>query len=65
MFLIQDELLKLKGKSVKLVLEEGERISVYNGQILDVTENFVIMHDKFDNRVHLAIVRITRIEEIK
>lgn len=61
--MISEDIKDLIGKNVKIVLSEGERMSVYTGTILDVLENFVVMHDKYDNKIRLAISRITRIEE--
>ena len=52
----------LKGKRIFLVTKAGRK---YSGTILETTDNFIFMLDKFANKVTINISEISSLEEEK
>ena len=52
----------LIGKSIRLVVNEGNKITVFSCRVLAIDDRFIKIHDKFDNIVMISLSNIIKIE---
>ena len=57
---MKDEIKIEKGKKVFLVLKSGR---IYNGVVLETTESYIFILDKFNEKVVISISEISSLEE--